>query len=192
VCSGTLEDDVLTCPWHGYQYYVTNGELLLDASAHLETYPATVRDGNVYVTFPTRVMEDEIVKLDEPVQVSLESEPVIEPQPVELQEKRELGEDEFYLSDVKPGETALVYVNGDSVAVYNVEGEFYATQDECTHAFGPLNEGLLEGHNIICPWHDSCFDVRDGSVCRGPAKDALKTYRVISDGQVGKAVELEG
>ncbi len=79
-----------------------------------------------------------------------------------------------------------MYVGRDAVAVFNVDGSYYATQDDCTHAGGPLNEGELDGHQIICPWHGSCFDVRDGSVCGGPAKKPLKMYRVIVEGDIAR------
>jgi nitrite reductase/ring-hydroxylating ferredoxin subunit len=181
VCTGPLNEGVITCPWHGYQYYVSNGELLLDRSAHLEMYPVEVHDGEVYITFPTKVPDAEMVQLNvsgevamaQPVAAAMSSGP------------RELKENEFRVHDLKPGQTWLANVDGDDVAIYNVDGSFYATQNECTHSEGPLNEGDLDGHQIICPWHDSCFDVRDGSVCRGPAKQPLKTYRVVIDGDVG-------
>ena len=72
------------------------------------------------------------------------------------------------------------------MAVFNVEGQFYATQDECTHADGPLTEGDLVGCTIICPWHASIFDVGDGSVKDGPAMDPLKVYKVAVDGEIGR------
>jgi nitrite reductase/ring-hydroxylating ferredoxin subunit len=98
----------------------------------------------------------------------------------------ELRENEFRLRDVGPGQTTLVRVNGEDVAVYNVAGAYYATQDECTHARGPLNKGKLEGECIVCPWHGSRFDVRDGTVLDGPAREPLKTYRVIVEGETGR------
>ena len=90
---------------------------------------------------------------------------------------------EFEVSAVAPGKTTLVEVDDEDVAVFNVGGSLYATQAACTHAEGPLNEGVLEGTCITCPWHDSQFDVITGQVLRGPAKQPLKTYRVtISNG----------
>jgi len=72
------------------------------------------------------------------------------------------------------------------VAVYNIDGTHYATQDECTHADGPLSEGDLDGCAVICPWHASAFDVRDGSVLIGPATEPLRTYRVVIEGEIGR------
>ncbi len=181
VCTGQLKDGVITCPWHGYQYYINNGELLLDSSGHLEMYPVELRDGDVYLRFPVPVMDAAPVRLED-VDAGA-------PQPAVADaavEERKLEENEFLVADLQPGQVALVYVNGDEVAVYNVEGDYYATQNECTHALGPLYEGELDGHGIVCPWHDSCFDVRDGRVLRGPATEPLKTYRVVVEGGLAR------
>lgn len=178
VCTGPLEGDVLTCPWHGYQYELTNGVLLLDSSAKLEMYPVVVRDGEIYLHIPIRVMDEPPVELEQTEQPSLEKKP--SPAPLTLREN------EFRVGDLPPGQLGLVTLDGEEIAVYNIDGVFYATHNECTHAFGPLNEGELEGNGIVCPWHDSCFDVRDGSVIRGPADEALRTYRVVVEGDIAR------
>jgi len=93
-----------------------------------------------------------------------------------------LKANEFRIGDVPPGSVLLV---GD-VAVFNVDGGFCATQASCPHRQGPLNEGTLDGSIVTCPWHGSQFNVCTGAVLRGPAKDALKTYAVTVDGEVGR------
>jgi nitrite reductase/ring-hydroxylating ferredoxin subunit len=100
-------------------------------------------------------------------------------------ETRQLEENEFRTNEIAPGETLLVQVEG-GVAVYNVGGVFYATQDECPHAGGPLSEGKLDGKIITCPWHGSCFDVITGEVRRGPATKPTKTFRVTVEGEIGR------
>ncbi|OGO32903.1 MAG: hypothetical protein A2Z16_11810 [Chloroflexi bacterium RBG_16_54_18] len=99
---------------------------------------------------------------------------------------QKLKENEFRASELKPGQAKLLFLKGEPVAVYNVDGEFYATQDACTHAGGPLSEGELEGKLIVCPWHSSCFDVTNGQVMCGPADEPVKTFRVILEGETGR------
>ena len=94
-----------------------------------------------------------------------------------------LEDNEFRLSDVPPASGVLV---AGVVAVFNVAGTFYATQNECTHARGPLCEGKLDGSTVTCPWHGSRFDVSTGAVVLGPAKNPLQTYRITVDGDVGR------
>jgi len=62
VATGDLEGDVLTCPWHGYQYDVKTGEFLLDPAVKLETYQVEIRDGKVHVQLPTVVMDSDMAK----------------------------------------------------------------------------------------------------------------------------------
>src|SRR5262245_34014220 len=93
-----------------------------------------------------------------------------------------LEDNEFRISDVPPGTARLV----SGVAVYNVAGTFYSTQNECTHARGPLCEGKLDGSTVTCPWHGSQFDVSTGAVVTGPAKDRLQTYRVTVKNGIGR------
>jgi nitrite reductase/ring-hydroxylating ferredoxin subunit len=88
----------------------------------------------------------------------------------------------FRLSDVPTGSALLV----GNVVVFNVGGRLCATQSKCTHRLGPLSEGKLEGSTVTCPWHGSEFDVCTGAVVRGPATEALKTYSVVVEGDVGR------
>lgn len=92
---------------------------------------------------------------------------------------------EFRVSDVPPGGALLV----GNVAVFSVDGRYCATQANCTHRGGPLNEGVLAGSTVTCPWHGAQFDVCTGAVLRGPARETLKTYRVDVDGDVGRVRE---
>ena len=106
-----------------------------------------------------------------------------------IESKQKLEANEFRIDELAPGKITLVEVDEENVAVYNVNGKFYATSDACTHAEGPLSEGWLEGVIVTCPWHDSCFDVTTGEVRCGPAKEPLITYRVIIEGDIGRVEE---
>jgi nitrite reductase/ring-hydroxylating ferredoxin subunit len=168
VCQGKLEVDTLTCPWHGYQYDVRDGRLLLDPSAKLTRYPVEVRTDGVFLRVRRLVRDELEITLDD-----------FELEKTRQVQTEDLGENEFDPQELHPGEMIQVTVSGEPVAVYNVGGSFYATHDSCTHAGGPLSQGRLDGYNIICPWHDSCFDVRSGQATCGPAKEPVRTYRVV-------------
>ena len=83
---------------------------------------------------------------------------------------------------LKDGETLRIDRNGDIIALAMQAGKIYAFQEFCTHRYGPLSEGKLQGHRVICPWHRSCFDIRTGKVVEGPAKVDLKMYETKIQG----------
>jgi nitrite reductase/ring-hydroxylating ferredoxin subunit len=86
---------------------------------------------------------------------------------------------------VEPGTARRVTVNGRALAVFNVAGEFYVTDDTCTHGFASLAEGRLEGHVITCPWHGGAFDVRSGRPVAAPCTDPLPVHPCeLRDGSI--------
>jgi nitrite reductase/ring-hydroxylating ferredoxin subunit len=88
-------------------------------------------------------------------------------------------------SEIAPGTCKLGAVGKMQVAIFNVDGQFYATQAECTHRGGPLCEGALWGEIVTCPWHGSEFNARTGEVVGPPAEVPLKTYKVrVEDGKI--------
>src|SRR5690606_26339498 len=66
------------------------------------------------------------------------------------------------------GGTLRVEVGGVIVTIARVDGALHAFQEFCPHRYGPLSEGALQGCEVICPWHNSRFDVRTGKVTQGP------------------------
>ena len=66
------------------------------------------------------------------------------------------------LDDLPPGSITVAELNGRRVCVANVHGELFAVQDRCPHLGAPLSVGDLNGANIVCPWHQSEFDMRTG------------------------------
>lgn len=76
--------------------------------------------------------------------------------------------------------------DGTKIALYQVDGRFYATAETCTHGAASLAEdGSVDGHHVECNWHDGRFDIRTGEACAMPCSEALRTWTVeVIDGQV--------
>jgi 3-phenylpropionate/trans-cinnamate dioxygenase ferredoxin component len=81
-------------------------------------------------------------------------------------------------ADLPPGGKKLVDLEGRAIAVFNVDGEYFAIDDVCTHDGGPLAEGELEGAEIRCPRHGARFDVRTGKALSFPAIEPVETHPV--------------
>ena len=64
------------------------------------------------------------------------------------------------VSEIAPGQARLVNIKGKAIALFNIEGNFFALDNACTHEEGPLAEGEIEGHEVTCPWHGARFDIR--------------------------------
>ncbi len=79
-----------------------------------------------------------------------------------------------------------VLPGGHKLALYQLDGVFYATDDTCTHGAASLSEdGCVVGGRVECGWHNGQYDIRTGEACAMPCADALKTWPVqIVDGQV--------
>ena len=73
-------------------------------------------------------------------------------------------------------------VDGKRLALCNVNGEFYAIDDVCTHDGGSLDQGVLEGDRVECPRHGAKFDVKTGRAVVLPAVRPVKTYPVAVEG----------
>jgi nitrite reductase/ring-hydroxylating ferredoxin subunit len=72
-------------------------------------------------------------------------------------------------ADVPAGAGAVAEVGGRSIAVFNVDGRYYAIDNLCPHRGGPLGEGDLEGAVVACPWHAWRWDVTTGANVNNPA-----------------------
>jgi len=66
-----------------------------------------------------------------------------------------------------PGSARTVQIGRYEVALFNVEGEFYALENVCPHQGSPIVDGWIQGRTITCPWHAWCFDLRTGSLTLG-------------------------
>lgn len=84
-----------------------------------------------------------------------------------------------------PGEWRVVDVDGAHIAVFNLEGKYFALEDICTHDGGRLTGGLIEGDQIVCPRHGARFCIRSGAALCAPAYEATVTFPVrIENGEV--------
>ncbi len=85
--------------------------------------------------------------------------------------------------EVLPGTIKAVEVEGERIALCNVDGELHAVQDECTHEYFPLSEGQLDGDVLTCSLHGARFDVETGEVLGLPADEPVKIYQVRVEGE---------
>lgn len=87
-----------------------------------------------------------------------------------------------------PGEHLLVDVDGVEVAVFNIDGAYFAVQDTCTHDGAEIASGKLEDCTIVCPRHGAKFCLKTGKVLSPPAYEDIAVYPVRVEGgriQVG-------
>ena len=86
-------------------------------------------------------------------------------------------------SALAPGDVLGVLLAGKEIALYDLDGEVFATDDICTHAYAKLSEGRLRKTRLICPLHGGSFDCRTGAAIGAPAVVALGTYVVRVTGE---------
>ncbi|OGB21038.1 MAG: ferredoxin [Burkholderiales bacterium RIFCSPLOWO2_02_FULL_57_36] len=80
--------------------------------------------------------------------------------------------------EIPPGAWRSMELDGAQVAVFNIDGEYYAIEDVCTHDGGILTGGALEGEEIICPRHGARFSVKTGKVLAPPAYEDVTKFPV--------------
>lgn len=85
-------------------------------------------------------------------------------------------------NDLQDDEVLGLQVSGMRIALYRSDGEFFASDNRCTHAEALMSEGFLEDGCIECPLHQARFDVRTGKVQCGPATVDLRTYPIRREG----------
>jgi len=86
------------------------------------------------------------------------------------------------VSDVPPGAVRRVVVERIEIALVNLDGELFAVDDVCTHAYASLSEGALVGGELECPLHGGCFDVRTGAAKGGIVTEDLRRFAVRIEG----------
>jgi len=91
-------------------------------------------------------------------------------------------------ADLAPGEARCVEVEGKKVALFNLDGSFYAIDDTCPHRGGPLSEGDVAGEEVTCPWHGAVYNIKTGAALGPPAPRGVGCYAVRVQ---GSDVEVE-
>lgn len=90
--------------------------------------------------------------------------------------------------DVPSGQGKMVKAGGKHIALFNINGNYYAIDDTCTHRGGPLSQGETAGTTVTCPWHHARFDLRTGAAVSPPAEVGVSRYNVRV---VGNDIEIE-
>lgn len=115
--------------------------------------------------------------------------PIAEPRKKDTERKMPVWVEVGPVEEVPPGTSRLLYLDGQQVALFNVDGRFYALSNRCSHARGPLSEGTVEADDhsctVTCPWHYARFDLRTGQVVDGVASAPVPAYAVeVRDGVI--------
>lgn len=84
-------------------------------------------------------------------------------------------------ADLAPGTGTVAEVNDRSIAVFNVDGTYFAIDNTCVHRGGPLGEGDLEGDVVTCPWHGWEYNVKTGACVNNPSAK-VSCYPVTVEG----------
>jgi 3-phenylpropionate/trans-cinnamate dioxygenase ferredoxin subunit len=84
--------------------------------------------------------------------------------------------------DLSPGERKVFEAEGKTIALFNVDGQYFAIANACTHVGGSLGEGALIGKEVTCPLHGAQFNVASGKVLGPPAGSDVKSFVVTVEG----------
>lgn len=86
-------------------------------------------------------------------------------------------------TDIPVDEAKRVIIGEQQIAIFNLDGEFYATDDVCTHAYASLSEGYIEDGCVECPLHAGLFDIRTGKAQGVPVTEDIRTFPVRVEGE---------
>ena len=93
-------------------------------------------------------------------------------------------------ADIPEGGSVSVQFSGHDILICHTKGEFFAVENQCTHALSKLEGGRLRADRLICPLHGAAFDVRDGCVKGKPASESIRTYSLRTvDGRIQLSLE---
>ena len=94
-------------------------------------------------------------------------------------------------AEVEAGHAIRIEKGALTLAVYNLDGEYFVTDDACTHGPGSLSEGVIEGDIVECDFHNGAFNIRTGAVVTPPCMIPIKTYRTVIDEQGFVSIDVE-
>ncbi len=84
------------------------------------------------------------------------------------------------MTEIIPGQMKKVSVDENEILVVNIDGNYFAINDTCSHAGATLSEGKLEGSTITCDWHGAKFDCKNDKLVKFPGEiDDLGSYKVV-------------
>ena len=86
-------------------------------------------------------------------------------------------------TEIPEDEAKRVVIGDIQIAIFNLAGAFYATDDVCTHAYASLSEGYVEDGCVECPLHAGLFDIKTGKALSLPVVEDIKTYPVRTEGE---------
>jgi 3-phenylpropionate/trans-cinnamate dioxygenase ferredoxin subunit len=96
------------------------------------------------------------------------------------------------VEELEQGERLFIEIDGKPIVILNINGEYYAIGDVCSHDDGPVGEGNVEGYEIICPRHGAHFDIRTGRVLALPAFVDIPAYPIrVVDRQIEIGIPAE-
>jgi nitrite reductase/ring-hydroxylating ferredoxin subunit len=85
-------------------------------------------------------------------------------------------------SEIMPGTGKYVEAQGCAIALFNLDGDYYAIGNACTHRGGPLAEGFIAGDEVTCPWHGARFKIPTAEALSPPAPKGVPRYNVRVEG----------
>ncbi|MEQ8651623.1 MAG: non-heme iron oxygenase ferredoxin subunit [Kiloniellales bacterium] len=98
----------------------------------------------------------------------------------------------FSADVIEPDDADKFEYEGKCIAVFNLDGEYFATGGICTHEHAFLSEGYVDGETVECPLHQGLFNIRTGQALSPPVTEGLRTYKTkVEAGQVYVFVEAE-
>jgi nitrite reductase/ring-hydroxylating ferredoxin subunit len=94
--------------------------------------------------------------------------------------------------DIKAGKSAKFEIGQISIAIFNVDGTYYAVDEICPHKGGPLLDGLVDQLTVKCPWHGAVFLLLTGAGISGPCANGVRRYEVrVNDGNLEIDIDNE-